>query len=407
MIALMDCNNFFVSCELTLKPELRGRPVVVCGPNGGCAVAMSNEAKAVGITRGVPMFKVKPLVERYGIVMLPATHGLYSEISSRIMHIVGSIVDDIEVYSIDEAFLHIPFKGEDAVDFCKYLRQELLDRTGIPVSIGLSTTKTLAKIAARFAKRHKGYGGVCLMNTQEKIRRALELTDAKDVWGLGRRLNRQMRASGIMTAANFADMPEDYVARAFSVNVVRTHRELHGVECFDRLSHKSVHHTVSHTRTFARDLYDFGDVGARVAEYAASVASHLRRYNRLAASIEVFITTNPYHEQQPQYTGTHMITLYEPTNDTMEIAKAASIALSKAWKPGYGYKRAGVTAMKTESCSERQLSLFADREKEERRSRLMRTIDRINKDGAKVRLASMQRRPETDEQKRSSNTEWQ
>lgn len=403
---MMDCNNFFVSCELTLKPELRGRPVVVCGPNGGCAVAMSNEAKAVGITRGVPMFKVRQLVERYGIVMLPATHGLYSEISGKIMHLVGSIVDDIEVYSIDEAFLHISFNGNDAVDFCKYLRQEVLDLTGIPVSIGISTTKTLAKIAARFAKKHKGYGGVCLMDTPEKIRRGLELTDAKDVWGLGRRLNRKLRVSGIATAANFADVPEDYIARDFSVNVVRTHRELHGVECFDRASHKSVHQTVSHTRTFARDLYDKGDVSARVAEFAASVASHLRRYNRMATSIEVFITTNPYHEQQPQYTGVHMMTLSEPTNDTMEMAKAASIALEKAWKPGYGYKRAGVTAVKTESCNHRQLSLFADREKEERRSRLMSTIDRINKSGANVKLASMQRRPESDEQKRKGDTEW-
>lgn len=403
---MMDCNNFFVSCELTLKPELRGRPVVVCGPNGGCAVAMSNEAKAVGITRGIPMFKVKQLVERYGIVMLPATHGLYSEISRKIMHIVGSIVDDIEVYSIDEAFLHISFKGNDAVDFCKYLRQELLDRTGIPVSIGISMTKTLAKIAAGFAKKHKGYGGVCLMDTPEKIRRGLELTNVKDVWGLGRRLNRKLQASGIMTAANFADVPEDYIARDFSVNVVRTHRELHGVECFDRDSHKSVHHTVSHTRTFARDLYDFGDVSARVAEFAASVASHLRRYNRMAVSIEVFITTNPYHEHQPQYTGVHMLTLSEPTNDTMEMAKAAAIALERAWKPGYGYKRAGVTAIKTEGCNQRQLSLFTDREKEEKRSRLMSTIDKINKSGANVKLASMQRRPETDEQKRKGDTEW-
>lgn len=406
MIALMDCNNFFVSCELTLKPELRGKPVVVCGPNGGCAVAMSNEAKAIGITRGVPMFKVRYLVERYGVVMLPATHGLYSEISAKIMHIAGSIVDDIEVYSIDEAFLHIPFTGNEAVDFCKYVRQELLERTGIPVSIGISKTKTLAKIAARFAKKHKGYEGVCLMDTPEKIRRGLELTDVKDVWGLGRRLNRRIRAAGIVTAANFADVPKDYIARYFSTSVVRTHRELHGVECFDRESHKSVHHTVSHTRTFARDVYDFGDLSARVAEYAASVASHLRRYNRLALSIEVFITTNPYHEQQPQYTGMYTVTLHEPTNDTMEIAMVSAEALAKAWKPGYGYKRAGVTAVKTVSENQRQLSLFTDRDKEEKRSRLMHTIDKLNKSGAKVKLASMQRHPETDEQKRRDDTEW-
>lgn len=247
MIALMDCNNFFVSCELTRHEELRGRPVVVCGPNGGCAVAMSNEAKAIGITRGVPMFKVRHLVDRYNIVMLPATHGLYNEISTKVMHLAGSIVEDIEVYSIDEAFLHIPFEAEEAVNFCQYVRQEILNRTGIPVSIGISTTKTLAKVAARFAKKYKGYNGVCLMDSPQKIQRALELTDISDIWGLGRRLNRRLKASGITTAAQFAALTEQYIERTFSINVVRTHRELHGIECFDRTSHRSTHQTVSHT----------------------------------------------------------------------------------------------------------------------------------------------------------------
>ncbi|MDE7025387.1 MAG: hypothetical protein K2O88_05850, partial [Paramuribaculum sp.] len=222
MIALMDCNNFFVSCELTRHEELRGRPVVVCGPNGGCAVAMSNEAKAIGITRGVPMFKVRHLVDRHNIVMLPATHGLYSEISTKVMHLAGSIVEDIEVYSIDEAFLHIPFEAEESVNFCQYIRQEILNRTGIPVSIGISTTKTLAKVAARFAKKYKGYNGVCLMDSPQKIQRALELTDISDIWGLGRRLNRRLKASGITTAAQFAALTEQYIERTFSINVVRT-----------------------------------------------------------------------------------------------------------------------------------------------------------------------------------------
>lgn len=406
MIALMDCNNFFVSCELTLRPELRGRPVVVCGPNGGCAVAMSNEAKAVGVTRGIPMFKIKHLVQKHNIVMLPATHKLYSDISSKVMRLVASIVKKLEIYSVDEAFLHIEFEGAEAVNFCKYVRQEILDKTGIPVSIGISTTKTLAKVAARFAKRHKGYEGVCLMDSPQKIQKALELTDIREVWGLGRRLNKKMIGSGITTAAQFVQVPEEYVARAFSVNVVRTHRELRGEQCFDRESHKSVHHTVSHTRTFATDIYEYENLSARIAEYASSVAAHLRRYNRLAVSIEVFITTNPYHEHQPQRTGSYTIGLPEPSNDTLILAQMAAKALEKAWLPGYGYKRAGVTAIKTQSGTQRQLSLFADREKEAKRNRLMNTLDSLKKSGVDVHLASTQRAEETEEQKRRNATEW-
>lgn len=402
----MDCNNFFVSCELTLRPELKGRPVVVCGPNGGCAVAMSNEAKAVGITRGIPMFKVKHLVDRHKIVMLPATHGLYNEISAKVMHLVGSIVEDIEVYSIDEAFLHIEFEGAEAVDFCKYVRAEVLDHTGIPVSIGISTTKTLAKVAARFAKKHRGYGGVCLMDTDEKIKKGLELTDIRDVWGLGRRLTRKITNAGIVNAAQFAEFPEKYIAQAFSVNVVRTHRELRGEACFDRESHRSVHHTVSHTRTFASDIYEYAELSARVAEYASSVALHLRRYKRLAVNIEVFITTNPYHERAPQRTGVVAVTLDEPSNDTMVIARAAAAALEKVWLPGYGYKRAGVSAIKTISAEQRQLSLFGDHDKDRKRTQLMRTLDTLAQSGVDVHLASTQRGPETDEQKRRNSTEW-
>ncbi len=406
LIALMDCNNFFVSCELTRKPELRDKPVVVCGPNGGCAVAMSNEAKAVGVTRGVPMFKVRDIVKRHSVVLLPATHSLYGEISRKVMSTAGSIVDDMEVYSIDEAFLHIPFEGDEAVDFCRYIRAEIDSSTGIPVSIGISTTKTLAKVAARFAKKYAGYNGVCLMDTPEKIARGLQLTDIKDVWGLGRRLCRKMKVSGIDTAARFSELSEEYIARTYSVSVVRTFRELHGEQCFDRSSHSSAHHTVSHTRTFGYDIYDFGDLSARVAEYAASVAAHLRKYKRKATAIEVFLATNPYHEHAPQRSAAYTVELSEPTSDTIAIATAASKALNAVWKPGFGYKRAGVTAIKTVAGDVSQMSLFVDYNASERRNKLMNTIDSLRKAGINVQLASTQRRPESAEQQRRSDTEW-
>ena len=406
LIALMDCNNFFVSCELTLRPELRGKPVVVCGPNGGCAVAMSNEAKAVGITRGIPMFKVRDIVRQYGVVMLPASHGLYSKISHQVMAKVASMVEDIEIYSVDEAFLHIPFEGEEAHDFCHYVVSEIMEHTGIPVSIGISTTKTLAKVAARFAKKIPGYKGVCLMDTPYKIRRGLELTSIKDVWGLGRRLCKKLTINNINTAADFADLEEEYVGRVYSLPVIRTHKELHGEICFDRNSHHSVHSTVSHTRTFARDIYDKEDLSARIAEYASSVAKTLRRHKRLALAIEVFITTNRYHEQQPQRTAVQKLNLPDATADTLILVSAAAKALDMIWKPGYGYKRAGVTAIKTIEHCRHQMSLFTDTEKEAKRNRLMYTLDRLNSIGANIHTAATQRRPETPEEKRRSDTEW-
>lgn len=391
MTALIDCNNFFVSCELTVRPELRGRPVVVGGrgDSGGCVVAMSNEAKALGITRGVPIFRIKEIVAKHGVVVLPADHKLYSQVSARVMNTLRSLNVDMEVYSIDEAFLHIDLIGTDAVDFCRYVRELLIKRIGIGTGIGIGPTKTLAKIAARFAKRYTGYQGVCMIDTPEKVLRALTLTPAAEVWGIGRKLRKRLEMIGVRRAIDFYNLDRDMLLRSFPAPVFATWEELHGIYRLDETTHRRRYLTCTCSRTFDHDTYDFGVVSARVACYAASVARSLRRHNRLAGEVEVMLATNPYRTQQPQRSHTVRYRLDSPSADTREIASAAARALEHAWADGYAYKRAGVTATATIDANLCTASLFDDRDASIRARRLMKTVDKLNaRCSGSVKLAS-------------------
>lgn len=390
MVALIDCNNFFVSCELTVRPELRGRPVIVGGrgDNGGCAIAMSNEAKALGIPRGIPIFKIRRQIDSEGIVVLPGNHALYSSISRRVMATVTRLGLPTEIYSIDEAFLHIPFVGSEATDFCRYVRERIDDETGIPTGIGIASTKTLAKMAATFAKRYKGYGGVCLMDTPEKIARALSMTRAGDVWGIGRKLLRRLERIGVVTAADFAALPVETVERHFAAPVAMTWHELHGRYMFDESTHRRRYHSCRCSRTFDHDIVDRSELERRVSVYAENVAASLRRHRRLALEIEVMLATNPYHTDAPQRHGTAKVRLDSPSADSMVIAAATRRAFAEAYAPGYAYKRAGVTALRTIGEEERQPGLFDDPAATEKSRRLMDTLDRLNASGLGVKLAS-------------------
>lgn len=390
MIALIDCNNFFVSCELTVRPELRGRAVVVGGrgENGGCVVAMSNEAKKLGIPRGIPVFRLRDLVKGGKVTVLPADHHLYSRISRDVMATVNSFGLEAEIYSVDEAFLHVPFPGEEATEFCRYVRSTILERTGIPAGIGISTTKTLAKIAATFAKRHKGYEGVCLMDTPEKIKRGLELTPAGEVWGIGRKVKERLDRVNITTAAQFADMPADAVSRMFNHSVTSTWRELNGEYILDESTHRRRYLSCTCSRTFEHDIYSRSEIMRLTACYAASVARSLRRHRRIATEIEVMLSTNPFRTDRPQRRATAKVRLMEPSADTMAISTAAGAALNEAFLEGYAYKRAGVTATRTIGIDEDCPTLFDEPEKKEKSRRLMATLDRLNDAGIDIGLAS-------------------
>lgn len=387
MPALVDCNNFFVECELIQRPQLRGRAVVVGGNGneGGCVTAMSNQAKAIGIKRGTPVFQLKDMVKSGDVVVLPSNFSLYKRISQKVMEIVESLSLPTEVYSIDEAFIHLNNMNEaNSVELCRHLRQQILQRAGVPVSIGISTTKTLAKVATRFAKKHNGYNGVCSMESSEKISKGLALTEIGDVWGIGGRIGEKMRGMGIDTALKFKEMKLSDVEKMFAKPVQGIWHELNGRNCFESPKRADSNMTCRYTRTFEKNINDATLLLGILANFCDKLARKLRAYGRLACELEVFMSTNPYSVYSPQRTGLGREFIMDPTADTLTLTSALGRAFRQAWMEGYGYKRAGVCITKTVSVSQHTESLFANHTELRRRERLMDAMDRLRDEGLQL-----------------------
>lgn len=385
MIGLIDCNNFFVSCERIFNPRLRNRPVVVLSNNDGCIVALSNEAKALGLRRGNPLFQVRDIVDRHNVAVLSGNHRLYGDISSRVMATVAEITGSVDVYSVDECFIDFGIWPQNE---CEGAAREIVRRvrrnTGIPTSLGIAPTRTLAKIASHFAKKYPVYKCVCAIDNEYRRRRALELTEIGDVWGIGRRLSRYLTQYGITRAIQLADRPRHEVEHMLTLPGVRTWQELNGIPCIDPDDRPNDSEAgtdqkqMSCTRTFASNITDFDRLAEAIALFATTVARRLREHHAAAAGLSVFIHTNPHQTDRPRYYNSAYRPLPEPTNDTMAIANAANEALRSIYRKGFGYKRAGIHI--PELCDERniQRSLFSDSADIERRKRLMKTLDGIN-----------------------------
>lgn len=392
MYALVDCNNFFVSCERVVHPELARRPVIVLSGDDGCLVAMSNEAKALGLTRGTPLFKVRHIVEANNVVAITGNHRLYGATSARVMATLRELAPNVEVYSIDEAFLHIDHANRDLDDLGRYIVNRVATDTGIPVAVGFAPTKTLAKVAARFAKKYPGYRGAAVIDTEQKRLKALGLTAIGDVWGIGRRHGRRLNDIGITNALQFASMPVEQVRGLMTIMGERTWRELNGDPCIGP-DDRHARRTITSSRTFPRDLYQFADIRRATAAFATSVGRRLRQHDSYALELSVFLMTNRYHTNEPQYYNTATAVLDEPTDDTITIANAAIRAMESIYRPGLGFKRGGITVTRLTSREGMQPSLFCDLGEMNRRSRLMHTIDSINRsltDATRVRLATDQ-----------------
>lgn len=384
MLALVDCNNFFVECELTQRPQLRGRAVVV-GGNGkqnGCVTAMSNEAKQLGIERGTPVFRLSEMEKLGKVVILPANPALYKRISACVMDTIRRFDLPTEIYSIDEAYIHLPdLSSENMTEMCRYMRNEIKRRAKVPVAIGISTTKTLAKIATRFAKKYKGYDGVCCMETTDKINKGLALCGIGDVWGIGPGIETKLRDMGINTALTFAQLPLEEVMNRFSLPLQCTWHELNGTACMESDMNRSKHLTCRCTRTFERNITDSNTLMRLLAEYCGKVARQLRQYRRLACELEIFIETNRYSTYATQYTGIEHEPIIDPTADTLTLTAAVKRAFERAYIAGYSYKRAGVCATRTVGLDAHTESLFADHADLRRRERLMRTVDSLALEG--------------------------
>ena len=375
MFALIDCNNFFVSCERVRYPHLEGRPVIVLSNNDGCAVAMSNEAKALGIKRGDPLFKIKDIVNRNQVATLSGDHRFYAALSRKVMDALAELDLGLEVYSVDEAFLTIPPDLGAPQEFGQYVVTKVKQQTGIPVSVGIARTRTLAKIAARFAKKFTGYRGCCIIDNEERRLKALHLTEVADIWGIGRRQAPKLRALGILTALQFANLDRRQVKTLFSVPGERTWRELNGEPCIEYNKEETAK-SIMASRSFERDIYSITELEQAICAFATIIGRKLRAQKGYATQIGVFLATNRFHTG-PQYSRTLMATLTEATNYTPDLVAAARDILKQVYKYGYGYKRAGVLVPKVVPSAAVQRGLFDDPELDARRKRLMQVADKL------------------------------
>ncbi|MBR6269359.1 MAG: SOS mutagenesis and repair protein UmuC [Bacteroidales bacterium] len=390
MYALVDCNNFFVSCERAFQPELEGKPVVVLSNNDGCVVARSNESKAMGIKMGTPFFQVRNLSDSGKLIVKSSNYVLYGDLSRRVMSILREAAPRLEVYSIDEAFMDLEgVQPEQYRPMCLALVRKIRLWTGIPVSIGIAPTKTLAKVANHFAKRYPGYRGVCTIDNDEKREKALSLSPVGDIWGIGRRVAPKLEAMGIRTALDFARMPREWVKGKLGVMGERTWMELCGQEAVEREEWEA-RKTICTSRSFADPIPDLDELSLRVSDFAAICARKLRKEHTAAGRVTVFMYTNRFREDLPQYFPAISVPLDVPANNNQEIVGAALRGLKAIFKEGYGYKKAGVIVDDIIPESQIQGSLFDDNtEMRERENVISELMDRFNtSDRSLLRLAS-------------------
>lgn len=390
MFALADCNNFFVSCERVFRPDLEGRPVIVLSRNDGCAIARSNEAKALGVKMGDPYFKLRDLIERNNIAVFSGNMALYADFSRRIRSILREAAPQIEVYSIDEAFLDM--RGVDNVDFdtfSKGLSMRCRKLTGIPVSVGVAPTKTLAKIAAQLCKSYPKLRGGCFMHRDADIEKVLKRFPIEDVWGIGRRSAPRLKEQGVNTAYDFCRLNEGWIMRRMGVVGLRTWRELHGIPAIGFDSVAEPRQSICNSRSFSSEIYDIGELSEQVAKFAAMTAERLREQHSVCSRLTVFAATNRFHTSDIQQCGHITIPLIEPTDSTLAIVRASREALAEIFVRGAGYKKAGVIASAITPREGTPISMFSA-ESNERHHRLMQAIDEINRksEGRGIVLAS-------------------
>lgn len=379
MYALVDCNNFFVSCERVFRPELEGRAVVVLSNNDGCVVSRSNEAKAMGIDMCAPFYKIRHLADSGQLVACSSNYALYGDLSNRVMSLLADAVPQIEIYSIDEAFLHMEgMKQETVESLCKGLVAKIRKWVGVPVSIGVAPTKTLAKIASHFAKKYKGYSGLCMMDTSEKMYKALNLTPIDDVWGIGRRSAAKLKEKNVHTALDFISRPRGWVRDNFHVNGLRTWEELQGRICLE-VEREERRKSICTSRSFADMIEDERDLVLRVSDFAAMCARKLRQDDSVANEVTTFMYTNRFRDDLAQYYPSATIRLDVAANSTQEIVSAALKAFRAIYRSGYSYKKAGVIVGDIVSADAVQVSLFDfDDDLRRKQDRLSEVMDKVN-----------------------------
>ena len=355
MIALADCNNFYVSCERVFRPSLEKKPVIVLSNNDGCAVARSNEAKAIGIRMGAPYHQIKKTCEWNGVRVFSSNYELYGDMSRRVVSVLSRFAPEIEVYSIDESFLDL--SGSDQpLNLSKRMRATVLRWTGIPISVGLAPTKTLAKLANRLAKKT---GSGC-MQVDPDDQNALKSVAIDEVWGVGRRLSARLHRVGVRNAFEFARAPSSLVRTIGGVTLERTQRELAGIPCLEMEEIPQPRKNTCSSRSFGKPVMELEELEEAVANYTVKAIRKVRSEHSLASGLQVFIMTNRFREDQAQYSNSRTLVFDEPTDDPIRVVKNAKHLLRSIFRSGYAYKKAGVLLLDLVSSSSRQGLLFEE-----------------------------------------------
>ncbi|WP_274474823.1 Y-family DNA polymerase [Mangrovimonas aestuarii] len=389
MFALVDCNNFYASCERVFNPNLQGKPIAILSNNDGCVIARSDEAKAIGLPMGAPAFKYEAFFKKHGIQVFSSNYPLYGDMSSRVMSILHQFTPDVEVYSIDEAFLQ--FKGFDTFNLNDYgadIRSRILQWTGIPTCVGIAPTKALSKVANKVARKFpKETGGVYVIDSEVKRIKALKWLELEKTWGIGRRLSKRLRVKGCMTTYDFTMLPDDWVRKEFSITEYKLKKDLEGITTLQLDEHVEKR-AIATTRSFEYTYSDIDNIQERISTFAVSCAEKLRAQKSGCYMIMVTLSSDRHKQDAPQHHVKKMVHLSYPTDSSLVIGKEAAKAASSIFKPGIKYKRAGVIVMGLVPNDNYQLDMFST--EDPRHKPLMKAIDQLNKKyhGDKIKLGS-------------------
>ena len=389
MFALVDCNNFYASCERVFRPDLNGKPIVVLSNNDGCVIARSNEAKDLGIPMGAPAFEYEKVFQQQKVHVFSANFALYGDMSHRVMSVLSDYSPDMEIYSIDECFLSL--KGFEFFNLQEYgmlMRNKVVKWTGIPISVGIAPTKALSKVANRIAKKFsERTKGVYIIDSEESRIKALKWLKVEDVWGIGRQHAKRLQAQGVKTAYDFTLLNDAFVRKQMSIVGLRLKHDLQGIPTLN-LDEVQPKKNIATTRSFDGNYTKFEQISERVSTFAVSCAEKLRKQNSCCNSLMVFVHTNRHRKDLPQYSRNIVIQLPFATNSSIELSKFAIQALKQIFKEGYSYKKAGVIVQDFTPQDSVQKSLFEERN--EKHIPLMKAVDKLNAlfGQQKIRLAS-------------------
>jgi len=389
MFALVDCNNFYASCERVFRPDLVGKPIVVLSNNDGCVIARSNEAKDVGVPMGAPAFENEELFRKNNVHVFSPNFALYGDMSNRVMTILSSYAPEIEIYSIDEAFLQLAgFELYNLQNYGEEMQRHVTKWTGIPISVGIAPTKALSKVANRIAKKFPEHTkSVYIIDSEGKRIKALKWLKIEDVWGIGRQHAKRLRAMNINTAYDFTMLDDAFVRKQMSVVGLRLKHDLQGIPTL-KMEDVQLKQSIATTRSFHRNYTELKDLKERVTTFAVSCAEKLRSQRSCCNAIMVFVHTNGHRQDLPQYSRNIVVKLPFATNSSLELAGFATQALEKIFRQGYHYKKAGVVVMDFTPENERQLKLFDD--SNVKHIPLMKAMDKLNAryGQQKIKLAS-------------------